>query len=73
MDDSGSSLPPEWKKLKVPNFYSYKEIIVKRIDHKSGEIELVARDFLGKPCRSTAQQLVSAMKKMEERLTVTER
>lgn len=73
MNTTGNGLPRDWKKMKVPNFYSYKEIIVKRIDHKSGEIELVARDFIGKPCRSTAKELARAMEKMEERLTVTER
>lgn len=73
MNNSGNHLPPEWNKLKVPNFYSFKDIIVKRIDHENGDIELVARDFSGKPCRSTAQKLYGAMEKMKEKLTVTER
>lgn len=71
MNTTGNCLPRDWKKLKVPNFYSYKDIIVKRIDHEEGEIELVARDFLGKPCRSTSRELSKAMDKMEQKLTVT--
>lgn len=69
MEKQNEQFPEHWIKLTTPNYYSYKDIVVKRIDCQDGKIELVARDFLGRRCSVQAPKLPIAMHQMEKLLT----
>ncbi len=68
MSRSYRQLPENWTKLNNPNYYDYKDILVKRTDYSDGKIELTARNFTGKQCRIEANELWDAMKRMENKL-----
>lgn len=68
MNTDHRQLPANWIKLNNPNYYHYKDILVKRTDYNDGKIELTARDFTGKLCRIEARQLWDAFKRMEDKL-----
>ena len=68
MNTDQKHLPANWTKLYNPNFYQYKDILVKRTDNADGKIELTARDFTGKRCRIESDELLDAMNRMEKKL-----